>query len=61
MTVFVPESSMDIEVTAAKISEVNLQWNDKDGELVEKPVPEQYVHRIKDGAITVNTSDLYSS
>jgi len=61
MTIFVPESSMGIEVTAAKISEVNLQWNDKEGELVEKPIPEQYIHRIKDGAVTVNTSDLYSS
>jgi len=60
MTVFVPESSMGIEVTAAKISEINLQWNDAEGELVEKPIPEQYVHRIKDGKVTVDTSDLYS-
>ena len=59
-TIFVAESSLGIEVTAAKISEVNLQWNDKDGELVEKPIPEQYVHRIKNGAVTVDTSDLYS-
>lgn len=60
-TIFVPATSMDLAVTAAKISEINLQWNDKDGELVEKPVPEQYVHRIKDGAVTVATSDLYSA
>lgn len=60
-TIFVAPSAMAIEVSAAKISEVNMQWNDAEGQLVERPIPEQYVHTIKNGAITVRTSDLYSS
>ena len=60
-TIFVAPSAMAIEVSAAKISEVNMQWNDAEGQLVEKPIPEQYVHTIKNGVITVRTSDLYSS
>ena len=60
-TVFLTESAKEnVEVSCAKISEINLQWNDSEGELVEKPVPEQYVHRVKNNAITVDVSDLYS-
>ena len=41
---------------------MNMQWLDEAGELVERPIPEQYVHRIKEGpspSITANVSDLY--
>jgi adenylyl cyclase-associated protein len=61
-TVFCSEAAKsNIEISCAKISEINMQWMDKDDELVEKPIPEQYVHRIKDEKITVDVSDLYSS
>jgi adenylyl cyclase-associated protein len=57
--VTLPKTSMDSEILSAKSSEMNVQWYDEEGELVERPIPEQYVHRIKDGAITANVSDLY--
>ena len=54
-------SSLHTEVVASKSSEMNMSWPDKDGEMVERPIPEQYVHRIdKNGAITAKVSDLYS-
>ena len=53
------KESMDTEVVASKSSEMNLQWLDEAGELVERPIPEQYVHRIKNGAVTADVSDLY--
>ena len=55
-----PKESMDTEIICSKSSEMNLQWEDDAGELVERPIPEQYVHRIKNGAITANVSDLYN-
>jgi adenylyl cyclase-associated protein len=59
--VFCSKEALGVEFSCSKISECNVQWMDSAGELVEKPIPEQYVHRIKDGAITVAVSDLYSS
>jgi adenylyl cyclase-associated protein len=53
------KESMDTEVVCSKSSEMNIQWLDDAGELIERPIPEQYVHRIKNGAITANVSDLY--
>lgn len=59
VVVTLPKSSMDSEILSAKSSEMNVQWYDDEGELIERPIPEQYVHRIKDGAITADVSDLY--
>ena len=53
-------NAMDTEIVASKSSEMNVQWPGADGELVERPIPEQFVHRIKNGAITADVSDLYS-
>lgn len=59
--VHLPASSLDTEVVASKSSEMNLSWVGPDGEPVEKPIPEQYVHRIDaNGAVTANVSDLYA-
>lgn len=59
--VHLPASSLDTEVVASKSSEMNLSWIGADGEPVEKPIPEQYVHRINDkGAVTAEVSDLYA-
>ncbi|CAM9348930.1 unnamed protein product [Ectocarpus fasciculatus] len=57
-----PATSLDTSVVASKSSEMNMQWLDATtGELVERPIPEQYVHRINltSGSITADVSDLY--
>lgn len=59
IVVFLPATSLTTEIVASKSSEMNLQWNDDQGELVERPIPEQYVHRINGLSITANVSDLY--
>jgi len=60
IVITLPTSSMHTEVVASKSSEMNLSFPDPDGEMVEKPIPEQYIHRIKDMKITADVSDLYS-
>ena len=60
IVVHLPRSSLHTEVVASKSSEMNLSWPDEEGEMVEKPIPEQYVHRIKNGSITADVSDLYT-
>jgi adenylyl cyclase-associated protein len=59
--VFLPESSLDSKIVASKSSEMNLTWPDASGNLIERPIPEQYVHQVtasRDG-ITAEVSDLY--
>ena len=60
IVVFLPRSSLTTEIVASKSSEMNLQWNDENDELVERPIPEQYVHRINGLSISADVSDLYS-
>lgn len=55
-----PQTSMDTEILTAKSSEMNVQWYDPAGELIERPIPEQYVHRIVGTTITAQVSDLYA-
>lgn len=55
-----PQSSMDTEILSAKSSEMNVQWYDAAGELIERPIPEQYVHKIVGTTITAQISDLYA-
>lgn len=59
--VFLPESSLDSKIVASKSSEMNLTWPDAAGNLIERPIPEQYVHQITPGrdGITAEVSDLY--
>lgn len=59
IVVFLPASSLQTEVVASKSSEMNISWPDEHGDLVERPIPEQYVHRISGLSITANVSDLY--
>lgn len=54
-----PLSSMDSTIVASKSSEMNVQWPDANGDILERPIPEQYVHRIKGLSITAEVSDLY--
>lgn len=59
--VHLPPTSLDTEVVASKSSEMNLSWMGPDGENIEKPIPEQYVHRISaEGNVTADVSDLYA-
>lgn len=59
--VHLPATSLDSEVVASKSSEMNLSWIGADGEPVEKPIPEQYIHRIDaKGNVTADVSDLYA-
>ena len=57
-----PASSLDVEVVASKSSEMNLSFPDpaNPAELLERPIPEQYVHRIEGRSVTARVSDLYS-
>lgn len=48
----------DIEITTSKSSEMNVQW-EKGEDIIEKPIPEQFKHKIVNGAVTVEVSDLY--
>jgi adenylyl cyclase-associated protein len=60
IVIFLPCTSLTTEIVASKSSEMNLQWNDENDELVERPIPEQYIHRISGLQVTANVSDLYS-
>lgn len=59
IVVQLPRSSLDTPIVASKSSEMNVTWPDEAGELIEKPIPEQYVHRISGSSITADVSDLY--
>ena len=61
IVVTLPRSSLDTEIVASKSSEMNLSWPDENDDMVEKPIPEQYVHKIKGMTITADVSELYSS
>ena len=63
IVVALPSSSLTTEIVASKSSEMNVQWTDqKTGDLLERPIPEQYVHHIDPLKLTVsaNVSYLYS-
>lgn len=59
IVVHLPRSSLDTEVVASKSSEMNISWPDENGDVLERPIPEQYVHRLKGDKVTADVSDLY--
>eukprot|EP01034_Spumella_vulgaris_P025835 gene25835-32332_t len=59
IVVFLPVTSLTTEIVASKSSEMNVTWPDENGDLIERPIPEQYVHRIKGTTVTADVSDLY--
>lgn len=60
IVVHLPPTSLDSEIVASKSSEMNISWLDEaSGEVIERAIPEQYVHRIKGTSVTANVSDLY--
>ena len=38
---------------------MNVSFPGADGETIEKPIPEQYIHRIQGTSVTAEVSDLY--
>lgn len=62
IVVTLPRSSLETSIVASKSSEMNVQWRDEEGELVERPIPEQYVHYInaEKKEVSAAVSDLYS-
>ena len=52
----------NLTIVASKSSEMNVSWPGAtdDDAWNEAPIPEQYQHTIKDGAVTCDVSDLYS-
>jgi adenylyl cyclase-associated protein len=59
IVVHLPTTSMHTEIVASKSSEMNVSFPDANGDLIERPIPEQYVHRIKGNTVTADVSDLY--
>jgi adenylyl cyclase-associated protein len=59
IVVHLPASSLDSSIVASKSSEMNVSFPDETGELIERPIPEQYVHKINGKSITAEVSDLY--
>lgn len=61
IVVTLPTTSLDTKIVASKSSEMNVSWPDANGDMIERPIPEQYVHQVnakKDG-VTAEVSDLY--
>jgi len=62
-----PASSLDTTIVTSKSSEMNVQFPDPnssaatggDVDLIERPIPEQYVHRVVGTSVTAEVSDLY--
>lgn len=50
--------SQTVFVTS-KSSEMNVSWVDDHGEVKETPIPEQFQHRLVNGSVTSQVSDLY--
>jgi len=43
----------------SKSSEMNVSWEDENGEMKEAPIPEQFQHRLENGVVKSSVSDLY--
>merc|ERR1712194_403936 len=43
----------------SKSSEMILSWPDDTGEIKEVPIPEQFMHKLVNGSVTSQVSDLY--
>jgi adenylyl cyclase-associated protein len=55
-----PEAVSVSNFVTSKSSEMNVSWLDeKSGEQKEAPIPEQFVHKLVNGAISSDVSDLY--
>ena len=61
-TVYFPRSVIEtLELRTSKCSDLNVSFPSKDDEQewLEKPIPEQYCHRIVDEGVKTTVADLY--
>jgi len=58
---YISEEAISVtSFVTSKSTEMNVSWPDaKSGEQKEAPIPEQFIHRLKDNAVTSEVSDLY--
>eukprot|EP01033_Poteriospumella_lacustris_P003634 gene3634-2618_t len=59
IVVHLPKSSLHTDIVASKSSEMNVSFPDANDDIIERPIPEQYVHRVKGTTVTAEVSDLY--
>jgi len=52
-------ASTTTSFVTSKSSEMNVNWPNETGEIVEVPIPEQFVHKVVNGSVTTQVSDLY--
>lgn len=60
--IYLNAGTKDAQVVTSKSSEVNISFpegDSDDGEWVELPIPEQFIHVLKDGKVSSSVSDLY--
>lgn len=60
--IYLSKDSMETQIVQSKSSEMNIAFP-KDGaedDFTEVPIPEQFVHKIVDGKVTSEVSELYS-
>lgn len=59
--IYLSEEAVSVSsFVTSKSTEMNVSWKDeKSGEQKEAPIPEQFIHRLKNGAVTSEVSDLY--
>lgn len=53
------EAVSESSFVTSKSSEMNVSWPDADGEIKEAPIPEQFMHKMVNGSVTSQVSDLY--
>eukprot|EP00592_Proboscia_alata_P010325 CAMPEP_0194355268 /NCGR_PEP_ID=MMETSP0174-20130528/3208_1 /TAXON_ID=216777 /ORGANISM="Proboscia alata, Strain PI-D3" /LENGTH=494 /DNA_ID=CAMNT_0039124485 /DNA_START=56 /DNA_END=1540 /DNA_ORIENTATION=- len=53
------ETVNSIEIVTSKSSEMNVSWEEANGEMKEAPIPEQFVSRFGNGVLKTDVSDLY--
>jgi adenylyl cyclase-associated protein len=62
LTYLSSESKQVTQFVTSKSSEMNVSFPDAAGEMVETPIPEQFVHKVQDnGQMSSDVSELYSA
>jgi len=59
VTIYLSEESLGAEFVTSKSGEMNVVIPKGEDDSVELPLPEQFVHRFKDGKVTSEVSGLY--
>jgi adenylyl cyclase-associated protein len=62
--VYLSRESLDVSIVTSKSSEMNVAFPDANDEMIERPIPEQFVARIEQSgntySIVTGVSELYS-